>query len=790
MRREASEKNLRRALYLSFTFHIIICSVFGVTIYDIITRSNGYFKYLGFYGAVVFVVLLSLIYWFTRKIKSYILKAYGLFGVLSIAPVILLVFSLPAVAYFIEGGPWIAVSDWSLLALVTISFLGYFPSFAVFTMSGSQVLMRAISTGAMTTKHHLIQISFVTGLAALLLFVSARLEQMFNLTLASLYIMLPVLSLMVIVLARSEVMRLHKHIETRISDYVPADEDDGEDEEERHNIKIKSNIYNLLLFKKFYPYFIDGNVDYMRYEADDTFARIVISNAARRFDLALLPALNVIASGPRFSEPLRNEAAGVMNNIERYYSNPGKSIDMIVQEGVSEKAAAARKILTSHRIPHSTEVIRLLRENSPELKCIGLAAIGKYRMMELLPEVVKALSSPDTEKDAFFLLSFFGSPVINELSASFRSTIENESVSLMKIRLLTSLCSPEQTNSLADSIWDGAVRMKGIGVRYLKKANFSPGNESKDKYTGDLLDILGNITRIISLEYAARQRKCFGLSAALNNQLMINVSFAFDLLSFIAGEKPSCFLRDHIKTGTWIDRKYATEVVNIAVKEPIRGPVLSLIEDNHTETILKKLQYYFPYKQPTDSSIVSLILNSDQNIAGTWVKACALRKVSEGRLEANTDLLISYLFSSQQILQEEAVRAIRTINPSLFEKVEHRLPASAVQIMKGIVSNKTDDVALIYDKTRFLALCFGEIPEERLLSLARKVRFSDSNDSQYLPGVITWIIPIAGGRSGIYSLGHGDITDFVFHNPEYIDLLVGDLEKAMSDNVEKKRRRL
>jgi hypothetical protein len=792
MRKEASRNNLIRAIYFSLTFHIVICTIYGVVLWDIIDRSNGYYKNVWILALATLVLLLILIYWYNRYIKSQVLRDYGLFGIQMVAPTLLFIFSIPATVYFLVGGPWITVSDWSLLIIVTVSMVAYLSTFSVFTLTGDHILIRGFSNHSKPTnpvRKHIITMAYGLCAAYLLLILAKFLRAEFNFPSSFFYVLLPFMSLLIVIFARAEVKRLHEHIRVSISDFSPGIKEDmtvAEDSATRE----RSMLYNNLVFKKHYPYFIDGNTDYLRYEADDIFASVVINYAARRFDLALIPALNIIANTPVYSESIKHEAAGVIYNIEKYYSNPGKYIDMIVQEGVSEKAAAARKILISQRIPHASEVIRLLREPSSELKCIGLAAIGKFRMMELLSEVVKALAVPETEKEAFYLLNFFGQDIINEVSASFISTRDNESVSLLKIRLLTSVCMPDQVNTLADSIWDGAVRMKGIGVKYLKAANFTPENESKEKYTGYLLNILGNITRILSLEYAAKQRKCFGLSSSLHNQLQVNVSFAFDLLSFIIGEKPSLYLKEHINTGTWIDRKYATEVVNIAIDEPVRGPVLSLIEDNHPEKTLKKLQFYFPYKQPTDSSLVSLILNSDQNIAGTWVKACALRKVSERRLEADTDLLISYLFSSQQILQEEATRAIREINPALFEKVEHRLPSQTVQLIKGVVSNKIDDVSLVYEKTRFLALCFGTIPEERLFNLAKKVRFSESNDSQYLPGVITWIIPIAGGKSGIYSLGLGDISDFVFHNPEFIDVLIVDLEKAMSDNIENKSRRL
>ena len=248
-------------------------------------------------------------------------------------------------------------------------------------------------------------------------------------------------------------------------------------------------------------------------------------------------ALNLVASSNRFSETIRHEAAGVIYNIEKYYSDPGKNVDMIVQEGIAEKTASARKILINSRTPQTSEVLRLLREPGPDLRRIALTAIGKFNILELLPEVIQALSSPDTEKEAFSLLGFFGPSVLEKLSESYSSTLDNESVSLLKIRLLATICSNHEINNLADSIWQGSVRIKNTGIKYLKETKYRPEEDEKGKYTEHLLDILGNITKILSLEFAAHERKCFMLSTALQRERELNTSFAFDLLGFIVGEK-------------------------------------------------------------------------------------------------------------------------------------------------------------------------------------------------------------------------------------------------------------
>ncbi len=79
---------------------------------------------------------------------------------------------------------------------------------------------------------------------------------------------------------------------------------------------------------------------------------------------------------------------------------------------------------------------------------------------------------------------------------------------------------------------------------------------------------------------------------------------------------------------------------------------------------------------------------------------------------------------------------------------------------------------MIFEKTRFLSLCFKGIPEEKAMILASAMRYSESYDAESLPGLISWIVPSQNGKSGLYSLPLGDIADFVFYYSEYTDIFV------------------
>jgi len=132
-----------------------------------------------------------------------------------------------------------------------------------------------------------------------------------------------------------------------------------------------------------------------------------------------------------------------------------------------------------------------------------------------------------------------------------------------------------------------------------------------------------------------------------------------------------------------------------------------------------------------------------------------------------------YLFSNcPSACKEESARAIRSLNPEWYRDAESRLPEPARNRISAIVRGTVPDAAMLFEKTRFLSLCFNGVPEEKTVILASAVRYSESYDAESLPGIISWIVPSQNGKSGLYSLPVSDIADFVFYYSEYTDIFV------------------
>jgi hypothetical protein len=246
----------------------------------------------------------------------------------------------------------------------------------------------------------------------------------------------------------------------------------------------------------------------------------------------------------------------------------------------------------------------------------------------------------------------------------------------------------------------------------------------------------------------------------------------YSLLAMLSGKAVADVINSCSGDGTACGAGIAAEAIDTVIAGPIRRPLRALL-GNHTDNgRLAELSQCYPLREIKGRSVASFILASEQNITGTWSKACALHKVGTEGGGLEKELAVSYLFSNSQLLQEESARAIRALNPQWYTEAEARLPEAIRNRIAAVISGDIPEAAMIFEKTRFLSLCFNRIPEEKVLHLASSMTYSESYDSGSLPGVISWIVPSQGGRSGLYALPVNNIEDFVFYYSEYTDIFV------------------
>lgn len=742
----------------------------AVTILEVITEHSLFRSTPLLYTLILIITGTGLGLMMRNRFYLPLLRNLRLQGKLLLSPFSLLILSAPAALIYI----WYDISGKESLSLLSALFTSLA---AVFYLS----FMFIVTLPSMAVVLHLLEercgLQVKTGqlaartiaTIAVIFFAIILLRWLNGFRLPGMVLSLPLYSLVMIILGIILSVDFRNALSEKLRVRLVSDIDEERPDDPAVPVK---GFRSTLLFAGHYLDLVRGRLDYLSNQADEVYATEVINAAGRVFDPALLTALSHIASGNRFSEHLRQEATVVKTNIEKYYSDPVRNIDLLRLPGISEKAATARSIMLSRREPQVQEIVKLLGDANPEIRRTGITAAGKYGISELRAEVIQALNHHDTAKEAYYVLRYLGPDLFTDIIGAALGTTNTETENLMIMRLLEMMPLSESLQYLNRFMAAGHLNIRLKTAGYLCRKGFVPQGKQKQQVEDILNETVHTVARLISLELEAKRNRYFILAAAIDQERSVYTSLILSLLTLLAGKPPADLIRTCSGDGTACGAAIAAEAIDTVVTGSLRKPLKALL-GNHTDRgRLAELSLCYPLRDIKGRSVASFILASEQNITGSWSKACALHKVAEEGRGLDRELAVSYLFSNSQLLQEESARAIRAMNPGWYRDAEARLPEPVRNRTSAIVGGTVPDAAMLFEKTRFLSLCFNRIPEEKSVILASAVRYSESYDAESLPDIISWIVPSQNGKSGLYSLPVSDIADFVFYYSEYTDIFV------------------
>lgn len=691
-------------------------------------------------------------------------------GKLHLSPTTLLILSVPAaliyIWYDISGKESLDLLSALFTSLAAVFFLAFMlivtlPSMAVVLhlleeRSGRRKRTRRLTAGTMTAIaaffFTIILIRWLTGF---------RIE--------GLVLLLPLYALVMIILSIILSVDFRNALSAKLA--VRSHRDIAEESSDEPIVPAKG-FRSALVFAGDYLDLASGRLNYLRNHADEVYATEVVAAAGKMFDPALLQALRLIASGSRFGENVRQEATAVINNVEKYYSDPVRNADLLRLPGISEKAATARGIMLDRREPQVQEIVKLMGDTNPEIRRTGIIAAGRYGISELRGEMLQALSHHETAREAFCVLRHFGPDLFTDIIGAAVRATNTERENLMIMRLLEMMPLSGALQYLNRFVASGHLNVRLKAAVYLCHKGYVPQGKQREKVEEILNATVHTIARLTALDIEAKRNRYFILSAALDHERSVNTGFIISLLTLLIGKSAAEVIRSSSDDVTACSAGIAAEALDTVAAGALLKPLKALL-GNHTDRgRLAELSLCYPLREIKGHSVASFILASEQNITGIWTKACALHKVASEGGGLERELAVSYLFSNSQLLQEESARAIRALNPDWYRDAEARLPEPSRNRISAIVNGIVPDAAMLFEKTRFLSLCFKGIPEEKTVILASAVRYSESYDAESLPGIISWIVPSQNGKSGHYSLPVSDIADFVFYYSEYTDIFV------------------
>jgi AAA family ATP:ADP antiporter len=524
--------------------------------------------------------------------------------------------------------------------------------------------------------------------------------------------------------------------------------------------KLKNRAAGAVQFKLEYYKIITGDHSSLDKSENKWFLEHIVNQAADRHDLNLLPLLKKIIAKPGTDEVLKHKSAEVINQIEVSKGDYRKPVTLDHRETEDDKIINARKIIAGQRLPQTTEILRLLRDNNIESKRHAIYMIGKFGMKDMLSEVCACLSIPGLEADATIIIDSFGPEASTELQRFYLSTSGNLNTARTILRLLGNSDSMENTMFMFARLWSNSRQLKEAALKCLTSVGYKAGVEEMDRLNQLISEIIGMITWNISAQFCLAKNNDEALLEVIKKETNTWNAFLFDILSITYDSGSLAKIRANIESGTVESVNYALEMIDIVIDESIKAKLVSLIDAVPDEEKLKNLHQFFPGEVPKYDQLIEDILNRDYNLTSIWTKAFTLRHITALPGGNTMESVIALLFSPEKILQEEAACLIGRTDKSLFSDVLKRIPEGQSGRIGRIVSGDLPAGEFMFEKVKFLSGLFRNIPEDELLFIAGFLKYYTNPDLKAIkeiPDSILWYINPDFSTAGVYTLFDGDL---------------------------------
>lgn len=508
---------------------------------------------------------------------------------------------------------------------------------------------------------------------------------------------------------------------------------------------LKNKFSGQLLFRLDYFKLISGDYSIFDSVRNRWYFEEIIDGVTSKNDPNLLPVLKKVSASLSVDEDLRQRTSETLTRVQK---NPV----IVQQEGI--------KALSGTRIPLTTEIFRLFRDNSIESKRLAIFIIGKFKLSDLLSVVCESLNNQALAQDAFQVLSSFGPGVEDELIRFYLVNSGNARISNKILQLLGKICTKETMSFLCSRLSQNSRQQKEIIVRCLIDCNVNVSADEKIR----LQQLLDEIVGLISWNLTARSTldpvADVMLVKAIDDEIKRWERFLFDLLSVIYGTGIINKIRMFLEVGSEESVMNALEMISLLVPEPVSLKLIVLFDHINDKFKLKELNLNIPDSRAGRKKILEDILNRDYNLISLWTRACSLRSINVLDSEEIEESVAALLFSQEEILQEEAAYLLSSNNKSIYSNARDRLASAARMRLDRIVNTESVKQELIFEKVKFLSNCIKSIPEDQLLLLASKLTYLSNREAvKSAAGCIVW--PIDGNDSSrVHILSDGEKDRF------------------------------
>jgi hypothetical protein len=359
----------------------------------------------------------------------------------------------------------------------------------------------------------------------------------------------------------------------------------------------------------------------------------------------------------------------------------------------------------------------------------------------MLNEVCLSLLVPGLSDQAEIVLMSFGNKAQEELQRFSLSSSGNVDVTRRLLRLLGSSCREANLGFIFPRLWSGSRLVREAALRELSRCRFIPGEEEKDRLHQLISEVAGILTWNLTARSVLNRNNDRHLCEVLNSEIERWYNFLFDILSITCDPVSVQRIKENLDSATVESVSYALEMIDMVVDEQVKPRLVPLLDMIPDEEKIRQLFQFYPAEIPAYPRLLEDFINRDYNLLGTWIRACVLRNMKSIDDDNMGESVAALLFSPELLLREEAAGLLGRSAKEFYGRTSERISPEIRNHLNRIIEGKVPHEALMYEKTGFLASCFGMSTNDYLIPLASAMFCTENLNDDQLPsadGYILW----------------------------------------------------
>ena len=350
---------------------------------------------------------------------------------------------------------------------------------------------------------------------------------------------------------------------------------------------------------------------------------------------------------------------------------------------------AAELLLHTSRDECTSFLMELLNDNDPAVRISAIKTSIKKNNPEIINAVIDNLGSPVFGNQAMNALVLIGEDTLNALDGAFYRTGQASQVMLRIIQVIGRIGGQRAREILWGKIdFPNKVIVSQILLSLGEcgfKAGISQITRIKYAIESDIADISWNLS---AMEEVGDGGISDIIRTALQEEIQHDIEHVYMLLTMLYDTRSIQLVKENIESGTAEGVTYAIELLDVFLSEQLKQRVIPILDDIANSERIYQLNEFYPRVKLDNKLVLKFLINRDFAQSNRWTKACVLHQIGTLKLTGFELDLIAQLFNPDLLIRETAAWALAQFDGPLYRENAHRLGDEVKKELEAVVIHK------------------------------------------------------------------------------------------------------